>query len=237
MTAPFEVRSGPYRIRGVLAAPDGKRKFPCVILSHGLISSKESSKYAALSAAFQAAGVASCRFDYRGCGESDGRIEQTSLSARLADLDAVAGWVFGHPSLDAGKIGLLGSSFGGCTSLVKAARDRRIRCLSLWATPHRLEKKNDPSLPGIEFEDSLYEDFGRYDLLAEAERVSAVLVVHGEMDETVPASQGKAVYERAKEPKRLELIEHGDHTFSDPGHRERAISLSLEWFRRFLFET
>jgi fermentation-respiration switch protein FrsA (DUF1100 family) len=237
MTAPFEVRSGPYRIRGVLAAPDGKRKFPCVILSHGLISSKESSKYAALSAAFQAAGIASCRFDHRGCGESDGRIEQTTLSARLADLDAVAGWVFGHPSLDAGKIGLLGSSFGGCTSLVKAARDRRIRCLSLWATPHRLEKKNDPSLPGIEFEDSLYEDFGRYDLLAEAERVSAVLVVHGEMDETVPASQGKAVYERAKEPKRLELIEHGDHTFSDPGHRERAISLSLEWFRRFLFET
>ena len=97
-----------------------------------------------------------------------------------------------------------------------------------------LEKKDDGSLSGIEFKDSLYEDFAQYDLLAEAEKVSCVLVIHGEMDEVVPAREGKAIYEHAKEPKQFELIKGADHIFSVPGHRERAITLSLDWFRRFL---
>jgi hypothetical protein len=234
MTEQCEVRSGPYRIRGILTAPERGGRFPCVVLSHGLISSKDSSKYVALSAAFLAAGVASVRFDYQGCGESDGSIEETTLSARVANLDAVAEWVFAHPSLDAGKVGLLGSSFGGSTSLVKAARDRRIRCLSLWATPYLLAKKDDSSLSEIDFKDALYEDFARYDLLLEAKTVSCVLVIHGEADEVVPSREGKAIYERVKRPKRFELIKGADHIFSVPGHRERAIATSVNWFRRFL---
>jgi fermentation-respiration switch protein FrsA (DUF1100 family) len=222
------------RVRGILTVPEKSGTFPCVVLSHGLISSKDSSKYVALSAAFQAAGMASCRFDYQGCGESDGSIEETTLTARVANLDAVAEWVFSHPSLDTGKVGLLGSSFGGATSLVKAARDRRIRAVSLWATPYLLEKKDDGSLDEIKFKDALYEDFARHDLLAEARRVSCALVIHGEADEVVPSHEGKAIYEQAKEPKRLELIEGADHIFSVPSHRERAITASVEWFKRFL---
>jgi hypothetical protein len=234
MTEQCEIRSGPHRIRGILTVPARGGKFPCVILSHGLISSKESSKYVALSEAFQAAGLASCRFDYQGCGESDGSIEETTLTARVANLDAVVEWVCGRPSLDAGKLGLLGSSFGGATSLVKASRDGRIRCLCLWATPYLLEKKDDTSLSEIEFKDTLYEDFARYDLLAEAERVSSVLVVHGEADTVVPSREGKAIYEHAKRPKKFDLIKGADHIFSASAHRERAITLSIDWSRRFL---
>ncbi len=89
-----------------------------------------------------------------------------------------------------------------------------------------LEKKDDGSRSGIEFNDTLYADFAHYDLLAEAKRVSCVLVIHGEMDEVVPSREGKAIYEQAKEPKKFELIKGADHVFSVPGHRERAISLS-----------
>ena len=233
MIEPFEVRSGPYRIRGLLTLPEGGGKHPCVILSHGLISSKESSKYRALSAAFLSSGMASCRFDYHGCGESEGRIEETTLSRRIEDLDAVVDWVCRYPSLDNGKIGLLGSSFGGCTSLAKAARDRRITCVSLWATPHLLEKKEENPPAEISFSDSLYKDFAGYDLLAEAKKVSRALVIHGEMDEVVPAHEGKAIYGHLKKPKKWELIAGGDHVLSVPGHRERAIALSSSWFRRF----
>lgn len=213
--------------------PGSGGRSPCVILSHGLISSKESSKYAALSEAFRAAGIAACRFDYAGCGESDGRIEETTLSGRIGSLDAVFEWVLAHPSVDAERVGLLGSSFGGCTSLVKAARDGRVRCVSLWATPHMIEKKEE-TVSEIEFGDILYADFARYDLLAEAEKVTCALVVHGEKDEVVPSGEGKAIYRRLKKPKKLELIKGGDHVLSVPSHRARAITLSLDWFRRFL---
>jgi fermentation-respiration switch protein FrsA (DUF1100 family) len=235
MTGQFEVESGGYKIRGTLALPSvGDGKHPCVILSHGLISSQESAKYLVLADVLARAGIASCRFDFQGCGVSEGPIEETTLTIRLGNLEAVSDWVMAHPSIDEKRCGLLGSSFGGSTSLVKAARDERIRCLSLWATPYRLGNKEDPSAEGIAFKEALYTDFAAYDLLDEAKKVSHALVIHGKVDEVVPFSEGEAIYKNLGEPKKLELIEGGDHTFSTPSHRERAISLSLEWFRRFL---
>ncbi len=229
----FEIKSGPYRITGVFAAPDQQGKFPCVILSHGLISSKESSKYIALTNAFLTAGIAACRFDYHGCGESEGNVEDTTLTIRVENLNAVTDWVLGLSYIDTEKIGLLGSSFGGSTSLVKAATDKRIRCVSLWATPCSLDRKDEGGVSEIEFKDALFEDFKRYDLLAEARKVSCALVIHGQKDDVVPPSEGKAIYNNLRKPKKFELIKGGDHTFSVPNHREKAITLALNWFRRF----
>ncbi len=219
------MKSGPHRIKGLATLPDRGESFPCVILSHGLISSKESSKYVALAEALRAAGIASCRFDFAGCGESDGDIEETTLTGRVGDLDAVAGWVFSHPAMDGERVGLLGSSFGGSTSLLKAARDRRIRCVSLWATPHVLEKKGDGSVSGVPFRDLLYEDFARYDLLREGGNVSRGLVIHGEIDETVPVREGEAIYRSLKEPKRLEVMA-GPTTSSRTGRTGKGPSPS-----------
>ncbi len=233
MMEQFELQSGKFRIRGLFTAPEGKGASPCVILSHGLISSKESSKYVALGEVFERAGIASCRFDYHGCGESEGNIEETTLTIRNQNLDTVADWVFNHRMVNTGKVGLLGSSFGGCTSLLKAARDTRIRCTSLWATPYMLGKKEDDSLSEVDFRDTLYDDFAHYDLLEQAKKISCALVIHGEKDEVVPAFEGKAIYTNIKRPKKFELVRGGDHIFSVPAHRDRVIALSLDWFRRF----
>jgi uncharacterized protein len=231
----FEVESGGLKIRGLLTVPENNHgPYPCVVLSHGLVSSKESSKHIAISEALEAVGIGSCRFDYHGCGESEGVIEETTLTTRIDNLRQTTGWIRRHRFIDGEKIGLLGSSFGGSTSLVVAARDSQIKCISLWATPYLLESKEDDSVSGIEFEQGLFEDFARYDLLSEARKVSRGLVIHGEMDSVVSFSEGRAIYENLREPKRFELMEGGDHVFSDDAHRERAISLAVEWFRRFL---
>ncbi len=134
-----------------------------------------------------------------------------------------------------GAIGLLGSSFGGATSLLKASRDGRVECVSLWATPCSMGRKDDEGVPEVEFEETLYEDFARYDLLAEAGKVSCALVIHGERDEVVPISEGRAIFRNLKKPKKFQMIKGGDHVFSAPYHREKAINLALNWFRRFFF--
>ena len=234
MVEPFEIGPQERKVRGILSVPGGGGPFPCVILSHGLVSSRQSAKYVALSDILAAHRIASCRFDYHGCGESDGKIEETTLTERLANLESVTALVLGRPSIDARKLGLLGSSFGGCTSLVRAARDRRVACVCLWATPYRLGGREEPTPEGIDFREELYTDFARYDLLAEARNVRCGLVIHGEADEVVPAAQGTAIYENLGEPKAFEMIKGGDHTFSRAADRERAISVSLDWLGRFL---
>lgn len=214
--------------------PGDDRKFPCAILSHGLVSSKESSKYTAVSRRFAEAGLASCRFDYHGCGESGGNIEDTSLTIRLDNLNAITEYVMAHSSVDPGKIGIIGSSFGGSTALLKAARDDRIKCLSLWATPYILENKDNGNISDIQFKDTIFNDFQSYDLLAEATKVSRTLVIHGDSDEVVPCIEGKTIYKNLLKPKAIEIIKGGDHILSVDAHRNKAITLALNWFRRYL---
>jgi len=234
MIQDFQIKSASNTIAGLMTIPNGPGKYPCVILSHGLISSKESSKYIALSERFAGAGIATCRFDYHGCGASGGAIEDTTLSIRIGNLDAVTEYVLEHPQVNREKIGIVGSSFGATTALIKAARDKRVQCVSLWATPYMLEKQGDGRISEIAFKETIYDDFARYDILSEAKMVSSALVVHGEMDEVVPCHEGKTIYKNIRKPKSIEIIKGADHIFSSPAHREKAINLTLNWFRRHL---
>lgn len=233
MIASFEVQSHYNRIAGLMVVPGRRKKYPCVILSHGLVSSKESSKYTLVSEIFGKAGIATCRFDYHGCGESGGDITETTLTIRLENLDAITEYVLNHPLVDPQNVGILGSSFGGTTCVLKAAKDKRIKCVSPWATPYRLEKDGDGTISGIPFKETIFTDFAQYDVLSEARHVSKALVIHGEMDEVVPCEEGKAIYEQMKRPKKCVIIKGGDHVLSDPVHRDKAIRLALEWFSRY----
>ncbi len=231
---PFTIDSAYNKISAIMTFPEsGKAPWPCVVLSHGLISSKMSSKYIALSERFAAAGTASCRFDYHGCGESGGDIRETTLTIRLENLDRIVSYARTLPEIDPERLGILGASFGAATCIVKASMDSRLKCVSPWATPYILEKTSD-RIDDVAFHDALYTDFARYDILSAAEKVSHALVIHGDADEVVPCGEGKAIYEHFREPKRLEIIHGGDHILSVPDHRERAISLAVEWFGKYL---
>ncbi len=234
MIEAFQVISGDHALSAVFTAPEGPGCFPCVVLSHGLVSSKESSKWVYLAELLLSRGMASCRFDYHGCGESGGDLSETSLTIRVHDMETIMDHLLTRPAVDTTKIAILGSSFGGATALVEAAKNPRIRCVALWATPYMLDAKKDESIDGIHFKSLIYEDFSRYDLLAEARKVSRGLVIHGEQDEVVPAFEGKAIYDNLKEPKQFELIKGADHTFTEQSHRERAAELSLAWLERYL---
>jgi dipeptidyl aminopeptidase/acylaminoacyl peptidase len=199
-----------------------------------LISSKESSKYVALSEELHSIGIAACRFDFHGCGESGGNIAETTLTIRVENLHGVVEHVRNHNHIDRRKIGILGSSFGGSTCIIQGARDKSINCISLWATPYKLEKEDDGKISGIQFNESIYTDFLTYDILGEAKRLSRALVIHGKLDEVVPCAEGKAIYDQIKEPKKLEIIEGADHVFSSPPHRDKAITLALNWFKTYL---
>src|SRR3990172_12126405 len=80
----------------VPALAAGPRR-PAVIAAHGLLSSKASDKYLRLAAALAPHGIALCRFDFRGCGESGGSLAASTLSDRLRDLRAVMAWVRRRP--------------------------------------------------------------------------------------------------------------------------------------------
>jgi dipeptidyl aminopeptidase/acylaminoacyl peptidase len=222
------------RISGIFHLPD-KENSPCVIASHGLFSSKDSEKYIALGERLAREGMGMFRFDFRGCGESEGRMEESTVSGRIVDLGSAIQFVMSFPRVE-NRIGLLGSSLGGYISLMKAFMEEKIRAVVIWSTPFHLDglksQKSREDMPKLG--KVFFKDLPKHRLHPLLNKISNCLVIHGERDELVPADQAWEIFNSLGSPKEIHVIEGANHRLTDPTHRQRAIDLSVEWFKKYL---
>ena len=206
-----------------------------MIASHGLLSSKESTKYIAIGERLSQAGMALLRFDFRGIGESEGRWEDDTVTRRIVDLRSAIAFVRSDERFR-NHIGLLGSSLGGYVTLIVASSSKEIRASVIWATPFHLDglelKQDVEGVPPLAR--AFFEDLPRHRLHPLLPEVANCMVIHGEADELVPVDQAWEIFHGLGSPKEIHVIEGADHRLTQPGHRQRAMDLSAEWFRKFL---
>jgi len=109
----------PHRLASRFSEGDG----PCTIFLPGYASDMEGTKALALEAHARAAGRAFLRFDYAGCGASDGRFEDQTLDTWLSDVLAMIDDLTPRDR----PVVLVGSSMGGWLMLLAAlARPNRV---------------------------------------------------------------------------------------------------------------
>ena len=224
------------RLAAVLHLPEGRPgPWPCVVTLHGLMSSKDSEKYVLVGEEFSSRGIAVCRFDFRGCGESQGAVAQTTVAQRVADTRVVVRRMREHPALN-GRVALLGSSLGAYVALFVASEDLRIKVVAAWATPADLQDFSaDPeTVRDYDLGDAFIEELKTQKYLRAPVGIRNCLLVHGDQDELVPVSHAQRVYASALNPRRIEIIPGGDHPLTDPAHRQQAVRVSLEWIGRYL---
>jgi dipeptidyl aminopeptidase/acylaminoacyl peptidase len=222
------------RISGIFHLPE-KKNPPCVIASHGLLSSKNSEKYIALGEQLSKEGMAMLRFDFRGVGESEGRIEDDTVSRRIVDLGSAIDFVKSRYDLG-NRMGLLGSSLGGYVSLIKASMEKEIRAIVIWATPFHLDDlKSNKGAEGHPLPaEAFLKDLPKHRLLPLLSKISNCMVIHGEEDELVPVDQAWEIFHSLGAPKEIHILEGADHRLTDPKHRQRAMELTVEWFKKYL---
>lgn len=107
---------------------DCSSKTPVIILCHGFCGIREI-LLPPFAEAFVRAGFAAITFDYRGFGDSEGERGRLVPQMQIADILSVAGWASKQTELDAGRIGLWGTSFGGCHVFAAAAQNSQIKCV------------------------------------------------------------------------------------------------------------
>jgi alpha/beta superfamily hydrolase len=202
----------------------------CIITLHGLESSKDSGKWPIIASRLYDEGYACLRFNFRGCGEgpekSEGKFEDTNLTARIKDYKSALQFLQDTERVDLGRLGVIGSSFGGMVAI--AAEDKRIKAMVTLSTPYiiRLSRPSE--------EVGFYKDLQKYDLLKAIRSTPPVLVIHGSSDEVVPLEHSQQLHEAAIKPKRLEIIGGANHVFSQSEHLNEVINLSLGWFKKYL---
>ena len=224
-----------FKLRGTLHLPQSP--FPPVVIGcHGLLSDRTSPKQVALAQACNRLGLAFFRFDHRGCGESEGRLEEhTTLDNRCSDLLHAIRHLARRADLGK-RVGLFGSSMGGAVCL-RVAAQAGIAPLVTFAAPVRSRplKIADPHAemdPGrTRMAAVLRED---YDLGAELKKLRNIMVFHGEADDVVPVAHAHEIFQRASQPKRLVIQPRGDHLMSDPRHQQEFIREASLWLSRGL---
>ena len=117
-----------------------------IVFCHGFLSDKTGSYEQRCRRAVEH-GYNAVRFDFRGCGESDGRFLEQTLSDKLADLRAVLEYV-APPS-----VVLFGSIFGGKVAFHAAIDDERVEAVATRA-PVTYNRAFDEYREIIEREDS-----------------------------------------------------------------------------------
>ena len=75
------------------------------------------------------AGYIVMTFDYKGWGESAGARSRLAPYSRVADVQAAITFLGTLPEVDAGRLGIYGTSYGGATVVWVGAIDPRVTCI------------------------------------------------------------------------------------------------------------
>ncbi len=202
-------------LAGRLHLPPDRSLRRAVVVAHGMLSSKTSAKHTAICDALASAGVAALRFDFRGRGDSPGRLADLTVSGEVDDLRAAAGRL---RELGAEQLAAVGSSLGGTVAILLAAADGGLAALATAAAPARL-----PRAPRTTWDDTgeqvspaFFADAATHDVLAAAARVACPwLVLHGAADPVVPVEDARELA-AAGTTTRLEIHPDAGHRFAEP---------------------
>jgi pimeloyl-ACP methyl ester carboxylesterase len=207
-----------------------------LVFCHGFLSDKSGS-YEGRCERAVAEGYDAIRFDFRGCGASDGRFRDQTLSDKLADLRAVVA------AVDPGPYALFGSSFGGKVALHAAATDDRVTAVATRApvTYNRAfdEYRDAVRRDGlVQFDDGraigpdFVTDFEAYDFAATAPNVDVpVAIFHGRDDASVPIEDSFDAARTLETDVLLEAIVGEGHRFTERAE-ERLRDRLFAWLPR-----
>lgn len=235
------------KLWGVLSLPGKEKKAPAVIIAHGFNGSKSNRKFVEIGRTFAQNGIAVLRFDFSGCGDSEGKFENVSIFQEVEDLKAAYKFLVKHPKIDKKRIGFLGYSLGALIIclfqiknpvaktlvLVAPALDQE-NLIKIWNAPKEIKK----------WQRQGYLDTSKYRIKAQyldevKDYTSAAfniniptLIIHGKKDDDVPLRFSRKLLKAFAGEKKMIIVEGADHNFESYKASKKLINHSLKWFKK-----
>ncbi|SES31010.1 S9 family peptidase [Psychrobacillus sp. OK032] len=254
MTESISILCNKLYLSGVLHLPEEiqYKKVPIIVLLHGFVGSKVGEHRLFVKAArnFSAKGYAVVRFDFSGCGESDGDYADVTVTKQLKEVQAILDYVSKLKEVDASNIILIGHSLGGAVASLTAAVDKRIRKLILWspvAKPYEdiamivgdvalqtAKELGTFDYHGFYVSQQFLEDLkNHHPLKAIRSYEGQLLVIHAAEDEDVP-KENAGYYSASFKPGvpvDIHYIKEANHTFASYSFEEELFEETLLWLK------
>ncbi|MFW6110904.1 MAG: alpha/beta hydrolase family protein [Thermoproteota archaeon] len=238
---------------GILSNPTSCKSKALIILCHGFGTNKDGHTYLRLEDLLIQQGVSTFRFDFFGHGESGGDLGSITVSEAVDDILNAIEYI---KRRGYHRIGLMGSSFGGISSIIAASKSDDLFVLALKspvsdyvkAEERRLGKKGIQRWKErgyLELEDfdenvqlkySFFEDLHNHRGYPAARKIGIpTLIVHGEEDDVVPVEQSKRTASIIHDCT-LEIIEGANHRYSNPEHFDKMVQLISDFIIKLSLE-
>lgn len=243
----FKDRNG-VSFRGILSAPTPNLE-KIVIMVHGFTSNKNTKSQVMLSSLLTKEGIHSLRFDLFAHGESEGKFEDLTTSKAVSSILSAIDFV---KKKGYKKIALIGSSFGGISSMMAATKTHDLTMLGLkspvsdydevWTrrrTPEEISKWRETGYTDYEDDGTVhklkydfFDDFKNNKPYEVAHLITIpTIIVHGDSDTVVPVGQSRKISKLIPNC-RLVLIKGADHWYRGPGEMNKLVKA----FRDFIVD-
>lgn len=243
-------------LRGVLNTPDDfskNKKYPTVIYFHGFADDRNGIQFMNIqnSKYLTANGYIVYRFDFSGCGESDGSFYDINLSRQIAEASMIHDFVLNESFVDQKNVFWKAHSLGGAVATA-IAYQKKPKALSLFspAVDFSLEEnplmksmseafkssyrqKDGNDVGGLKISSAFIKDIYSYDLFDDANKYDGpVQILRGDKDKLISSKSNIKLKESFKNATYTE-IEGTDHTFSNFDQRLESFELMHDFFEKY----
>lgn len=241
----------------VVVIEEAQNQKGLAFIMHGLGGFKEQPHIQTFAQAFKDNGYTVVLFDTtNSSGESDGKLEDATLTNYYEDLEDVISWASGQNFYNEPFV-LCGHSLGGISTAMYAEKySEKVKALAPISTVvsgHLSEQRTEFKKYGKEWEKKGIREWEsssrpgvikrlkwahtldrrKYDILPEANKlIMPVLLIVGDFDKTTPAEHQKMLFEKLPGKKELHIIKGAPHTFMDKEHLEEIKEIIKKWIEK-----
>jgi len=231
-------------------------KWPAIVICHGFTGSRIGVNRLFVQAAreFASRGFLVIRFDFAGCGESEGEYGEHGLDSMIAQTRTVLDYALSLDVVDPMKVTLLGHSLGGAVALLTAAQDRRVKSLVLWsAVCHPFSdivrivgrdvydeaiRSGKADYLGYTLKPAFFESLQKFQPFHTAPRFSGdVFLAHGTSDDVIPTDYTfmleKTFWLRGDGRCDKLILFQADHTYSKGEHKAELFKATADWLNAY----
>ena len=234
-------------LRGCVRVPErGNGRYPAVCFYHGFTVEKVGLMrlHELFARRCEMAGIACIRFDFYGCGESEGEYEEMRFLDEVEQAKAIYQWAAQQAFVDPKKIFMAGHSLGGAVAGI-AAVEKQPKGLLLWSAGNTAyfdisrragaipgEYQTYYDVGGLKLAGEFIEELRKTDVVNESKGYRGrVLLVHGERDEKIPIASAGSYMDMYGGNACLRVIEGADHQFSSIEWKEKVYQYSIDFLK------